>query len=310
MNKDLVSVIIPTYNSEKTILRAINSIRNQTYPLWELIIVDDGSTDNTISIIKEYIKKDARIRLILNKHSGAGKARNTGLDVANGNYISFLDSDDWLDNNFIAIGIDQMNKEKAEIAIYDLVRVDENDKYRQKVGTGIFNSYTGSCNKIYRRDLWKDIRFPEKLTIEDVETVPVVVARAQNRIKINDAVYFYFQRNDSTTNDSTLQQELEIKNAINILNSNLKKFNIKYNQKDYILFINNVVYWHLIVGIEKSATRKEKITTYEQIYSCFILKKGTLKFGGSKKYEFRRKLVVALFKLHFFKSAVFLARLG
>ena len=310
MCKDLVSVIVPAYNSENTIKRAIDSIRRQTYPFWELIIVDDGSTDNTTSIVQKYIKIDSKIKLIINNHSGAAKARNTGLDVAKGTYISFLDSDDWLDTNFFATGLKKLNEEKADVAIYDLVRVGGDEIYRQKVGTGIFNSYTGSCNKLYKKELWEDIRFPENLVIEDMETIPVVVARANKSIKINDAVYFYFQRESSLTHDSTLEQGLEIKDAIDILNKNFKQFNIKYDKNEYALFINNIVYWHLVLAIENSSAKEVKQKAYKKIYNCFVLDKGILKFGGSKRYEFRRKWVINLFKLHMFRPAIFLARLS
>ncbi len=95
---NLVSVITPTYNSETYIRETIESVRQQTYPNWEMVIVDDGSTDRTISIIEEYQKEDDRIRLIaLERNQGAAVARNTAMEHAQGRYIAFLDSDDrWL----------------------------------------------------------------------------------------------------------------------------------------------------------------------------------------------------------------------
>lgn len=97
MQKPLVSVIIPTYNSAKTVVRAINSVRNQTFDDWECIIVDDSSVDNTVSIVKEYLY-DKRLKLItLPKNSGVAVARNKGIEKAKGRFIAFLDSDDeWL----------------------------------------------------------------------------------------------------------------------------------------------------------------------------------------------------------------------
>ena len=97
-SKDLVSVITACYNSENYILETISSVLNQTYQNWELILVDDCSTDNTISIVKEFIRADKRIKLLqLTKNSGAAVARNTAIREANGTFIAFLDSDDkWL----------------------------------------------------------------------------------------------------------------------------------------------------------------------------------------------------------------------
>jgi len=96
--KDLVSVIMPNYNGAKYISIAIESVISQTYSLWELIIIDDCSTDNSVNIIEEYVAKDKRIKLIkLPNNSGTAIARNTGIEVAIGQYIAFLDSDDaWL----------------------------------------------------------------------------------------------------------------------------------------------------------------------------------------------------------------------
>lgn len=98
MTEDLISVVIPTYNREKTIKRCIDSIMNQTYPVYEIIIVDDGSTDKTIDIVeKEY--QDQRIKIIRQDHKGAQAARNAGIRAAGGKYIAFLDSDDeWFPN--------------------------------------------------------------------------------------------------------------------------------------------------------------------------------------------------------------------
>ena len=98
--KDLVTIITPTYNAEKYIVDTINSVMNQTYQYWEMIIVDDCSTDNTTNLIKEAKKLDSRVKLIqLDENKGAAYARNTGIKRAKGRYIAFLDSDDlWLGN--------------------------------------------------------------------------------------------------------------------------------------------------------------------------------------------------------------------
>jgi teichuronic acid biosynthesis glycosyltransferase TuaG len=98
MNKELISIITPSYNSTNFIAETIESVLNQTYLNWELIIIDDFSTDNSVQIVEEYLKKDDRIKLIrLDHNSGAAKARNIGLENAKGRFITFIDSDDlWL----------------------------------------------------------------------------------------------------------------------------------------------------------------------------------------------------------------------
>src|SRR5882757_4082321 len=97
MNTPLVSVIMPAYNAEKYIAEAINSVKQQTYTAWELIVIDDGSTDNTAAIIKKYAGTDNRIMYTYQANGGQGKARNNGLKKATGEYVAFLDADDlWI----------------------------------------------------------------------------------------------------------------------------------------------------------------------------------------------------------------------
>lgn len=92
-------MIIPIYNTGKYLPKCLDSILNQTFNQIEILCIDDGSTDNSLQILEEYSNKDSRIKIFSNNHNGAGAARNTGLDNAKGKYISFIDSDDWIDSN-------------------------------------------------------------------------------------------------------------------------------------------------------------------------------------------------------------------
>lgn len=112
-----VSVIIPVYNVTKYISKCIESILNQTYTDFELILVNDGSTDNSPEICREYEKRDSRIIVIDKINEGAGMARNAGLDVADGKYIMFIDSDDWVENNMLEYLVDLLKNASAEVAI-------------------------------------------------------------------------------------------------------------------------------------------------------------------------------------------------
>ncbi|TPF78580.1 MULTISPECIES: glycosyltransferase family 2 protein [unclassified Bifidobacterium] len=117
MSNPRVSVIIPAYNAERSLKRCIESITNQTYCDIELIIVDDGSTDSTPSIADELAVEDSRIRVIHQTNGGVSKARNIGLDAANGIYVMFMDSDDWLDTNAIELMVDKSHQHNAEMCI-------------------------------------------------------------------------------------------------------------------------------------------------------------------------------------------------
>lgn len=115
MSKAKCSIIVPVYKAEEFIARSIDSILQQTFPDWELLLIDDGSPDNSGIICDEYAAKDERIRVVHQKNSGVSTARNKGLDLINGDYVLFLDSDDWLDVNCIEYCINEMSKTKADI---------------------------------------------------------------------------------------------------------------------------------------------------------------------------------------------------
>lgn len=125
-NGNLVSIITPAYNSEKYIIDTIQSVKSQTYKNWEMIIVDDYSTDNTVNIVSEEMKKDSRIKLIkLNKNQGAAIARNTGINSAKGRYIAFLDSDDLWEPNKLEVQLNFMKANNVEFSFTSYKIVNE-----------------------------------------------------------------------------------------------------------------------------------------------------------------------------------------
>ncbi|MDS1369877.1 glycosyltransferase family 2 protein [Aliarcobacter butzleri] len=127
LDEELVSIITPLYNSEKYISDTINSVLKQTYINWEMIIIDDFSSDNSFNIVKEYSDKDSRIKLIrLNKNSGVAIARNKGIREARGKYLTFIDSDDLWENNFIEKSINFMLNNNYSFIYSSYRRSDEN----------------------------------------------------------------------------------------------------------------------------------------------------------------------------------------
>ena len=120
LNK-IISVIIPVYNVENYIEKCLNSIVNQTYNNLEIIIIDDGSTDNSIAIAEKIAENDKRIRIISQVNQGVSSARNLGLDNASGEYILFIDSDDWLDLETCKIALDTMIKHDADVVMWPYI---------------------------------------------------------------------------------------------------------------------------------------------------------------------------------------------
>lgn len=124
-NKELVSVVVPVYNVEKYLRQCIDSVLAQTYEHFEIILVDDGSTDESKAICEEYIAKDDRIRLVCQKNAGASAARNRGLKVSEGAYIYFLDSDDWLERTALQELVEKAAREKAEVVFFKAYSIDD-----------------------------------------------------------------------------------------------------------------------------------------------------------------------------------------
>ena len=176
------SVIVPTYNREKYISKCVESVLNQTYDNFELIIVDDGSTDNTENIIKEY--NDKRLKYFKNDNHGIAYSRNFGIDKATGDYLFFLDSDDYIDYDLLSVVNENMKKN--DILIFDYNEVFEKDGKVVENKFEEFNKYTlkdhpeliniinlGPCNKVYKKDLFNDKnnRFPMGMKYEDFPLV-------------------------------------------------------------------------------------------------------------------------------------------
>lgn len=127
IEKELVSIITPMYNGEKFVIKTIESVLKQNYKNWEMIIVDDGSKDNSPAIVEEYTKKDKRIQLIRQKNAGSGAARNNGIRRAKGQYICLLDADDTWEKNFLEEQITLIKEKDATLVFSSHNRIDEKD---------------------------------------------------------------------------------------------------------------------------------------------------------------------------------------
>ncbi len=128
-----VSVIIPVYNSEKVLNQCIDSVCNQTLSDIEIICVDDGSEDNSLKILKEYEKKDSRVNVLSQKNSGAGVARNKGIDLAKGEYIAFVDSDDWIEGNALEKLYNNIKSNDSDMVLFNSIEHKPNNEFRKRI---------------------------------------------------------------------------------------------------------------------------------------------------------------------------------
>ena len=147
---DLISVIIPIYNGEKYVKQALDSVINQTYNNLEIIIINDGSTDNSLNIIKDYQSKDKRIVIIDKQNNGVSSARNDGIKKSSGKYIMFLDSDDYLDNDYIFNMYNCLIKNNSDVCMSGIRQFNENKTIR-------FKKYLNEDKKLYFNDILLDI---------------------------------------------------------------------------------------------------------------------------------------------------------
>ena len=210
----LISIIIPIYNVEHYLHRCVDSVIKQTYTNIEIILVDDGSPDNCPHICDEYASKDNRIIVIHKENGGLSDARNAGLESCTGEYVSFVDSDDWIHERYIEKLFQIIKKNNADIAISRFLKTDGTKSIPQTKEVfftispkeAIINCTTGSkpefvisCSKLYKRNLFEGVRFPPKKYHEDEFTTYILFYKAQRIAYTSQYLYYYFTRTNSIT---------------------------------------------------------------------------------------------------------------
>lgn len=210
----LISVIVPVYNVEKYLSRCLESLVNQSYDNIEIIVVDDGSTDNSPQIIKKFLNKNDNMRVITQVNQGVSVARNTGLKNAKGKYIMFTDGDDYVDKDFCLAAYTSLMANHSEIVIFNIHVVNNEKSYlinlglregqvskEQALSTTINASFP--FNKIYRASLFKNISYPVNKLYEDIFITYKIINKAKSVSYVDKALYYYVQRNNSTVHHHT-----------------------------------------------------------------------------------------------------------
>ena len=206
-----VSIIIPVYNVQDYLPQCLESVLKQSYVNWEAILVDDGSSDDSGRICDDYARWDSRFRLIHQANAGAANAKNTGLDHADGAYIAFIDSDDWVEPDWLETLVDTAKDQQADVVEYDFrkeyvgrsetVNGWENTEFSVEEYLSQYLSNWGCSlfwNKLYRADLLKDLRFRrERRCIDDEFFTYKAMTGAGKIARISKALYHYRQRASS-----------------------------------------------------------------------------------------------------------------
>lgn len=248
-----ITVFVPAYNVEHFIERCLDSIVAQTYQNFEIVVVNDGSPDNSETVIKTYQKKEPRLRYFYQENQGLGEARNHGIREAKGKFICFIDSDDFIEPTYLEELYGAIKREKADIAYCGMQRVTKDHKvvesiYQTEEELWSFEQ-PSACNKLYRTELFRkfDIRFPIRTLYEDLATIPKLLMVSSKNVRVESCLYNYFVNEESITQTYN-ERVLEMKRVL----KSLEDFILEHELDQYKI---NLEYVHLYAGIINTSFR-------------------------------------------------------
>lgn len=266
----LISIVVPIYNVEKYLKKCVDSIINQTYKNLEIILVDDGSPDNCSKICDEYARQDSRIKVIHKENGGLSEARNAGMKIATGEYISFIDSDDWIKSEMIEDMYNRMIEDKSDLASSGVLWVDENgveirnatvsencvlnteQALSELINDGKLKQHV--WNKLYKTDLIKNIPFDKGKYHEDVFWSYQVIGKAEKISVEKNSYYYYVQRSESIMGEKYSAKRLDALDAMELRCEYTKeKFPKLYNNALNV-YIGSCMY-HLQLAILSGADK-------------------------------------------------------
>ena len=218
----MISVIVPVYGTEMYLSACVDSILNQTVRDLELLLIDDGSPDHSGEICDEYARKDGRVRVFHTENHGVSAARNLGIREARGEYIGFVDSDDWIEPDMYEVLLKNIEAAGADISVcgtwYEYGFLSEAARDRVDsvfIGTEAISALLRNhlknlvWNKLYRRTLWNNIAFPEGHIYEDVATVYKLVLMSEKVVSTSGCLYHYRQVQNSISTSNTMKNLID-----------------------------------------------------------------------------------------------------
>lgn len=252
----LVSIIVPIYNVEKFLERCVNSILAQTFQNFELILVDDGSPDHCPEMCDMYSMKDSRIKVIHKKNGGLSEARNAGLDIAQGQYYFFVDSDDMIAPNALQLLVKYAKGNSSDVIIsksficfFDKIDVDiAKEQGEPKIMSAecaleeMFckNTRWEAWGTLFAAETWGDLRFKPGIWYEDLELIPEVISRAKQVSLIDVSVYYYYKREGSIMDESKTRIKIDLleacKKCVSLIETQNVDKQIVYNTVAGVLY--------------------------------------------------------------------------
>ena len=278
----MISVIMPVFNTIQYLEQAIESVLYQTYLDWELILVDDGSSDGSGEMCDYYVKKDCRICVIHQENKGLSGARNTGMKFATGEYIQFLDSDDWLYPGTLKTVYEAAISSDSDMVIFDAQYEGDNYSWHEKstIPDGLYDSKTilenlakpsippYAWNKFCKRSLYDGVFFPEGENWEDVATTFFPVSRTKKIAVLGKPLYHYRQREGAISKRALKDGSaykwrfLQYKKRYEFLKTNYPELADIAKES---LFRNGLLYYS--IGLQGKKDRKEKQEVFDYLCS-------------------------------------------
>ena len=264
MNKPLLTVIVPCYNVEKYIDKCISSIAGQAYTNLEIVLVNDGSTDNTGAICDSWQERDNRIRVIHKQNEGASYARKDAVDISLGEFVTFVDADDWIDVNMYADMMSAMLNTDSDIAVCSFCNVFEDGSIHvhcvseekkgtiEKVGKKeaillILDNqiwYSMMCDKIFKKSLFQHVEFPKGRGLADDFITVFLFHHASQIVYLHNSYYYYLQRTGSICHP--VDTQMKLKNIIDHSDAYFERY----------LFVSQHPEYHAALPFVKSETIK------------------------------------------------------
>ncbi len=295
-----ISVIVPVYKVEAYLNECIRSILEQTYTNLEVILVDDGSPDHCPQMCEEWADRDSRVNVIHKQNGGLSSARNAGLDICTGDYIAFVDSDDWIMPDMYQSMYDAIKAEAADICACNIISCYPDRKVTwggKSYLAGDSETMLGllyddaafpvcAWNKLYKRELWEHFRFPEGKLCEDAFTTYLLLHKADRIVQITDALYCYRIRPESIMTSAFSSKSMDEEEAWRENDKFIQTHYPRLRRRAHTFYVQSVnVLIHRIKKEQKEQYRKEYVLLKRIMLKniFFIVFQST----ASMKYRFR-----------------------
>ena len=312
-----LSIIVPVYNSSKYLNKCLDSILSQTFKDYEVLLINDGSTDDSAKILEKYVLIDSRIKVFHKENSGAAQARNFGIEKARGKYIGFVDSDDYIEKDMYELLYNLITKYKTDISIcglthvYDKKFINPYPFHEEKKISGLealkialigdkfsVNVY----NKLYNKNLFEDIKFPNIKFAEDGYVLPRILYKCKSVAFNTDSKYYWVHHLGSVTSSQFDQREWE---SPKVYDENLEF--IRKNCPDLILEGTLRYYLAYFWILDKmSLSNPENVKKSDLKKAMKVIRKGYFKIIFNPYFNYKRKLAatILLFSWNMYKLTV------